>query len=192
MKDFSEKSTWLLFLTGDRNAFSSLFKTYYSPLHNYGIKISANPAITEDCLQSFFVYLFDNRNNIGIVTNLKSYLFISFRRTLLKHLKKERKYSSYDDVFKTTAAFAFSPEDLMVEQEFTQIRIQGLTKLLNNLSTRQREVIYLKYYSDLSIREIAEVMNISYQSVLNTLQKAFAKLRSLIDEHTLRSALKII
>ncbi|MFK7811279.1 MAG: RNA polymerase sigma factor [Maribacter sp.] len=192
MNDSSEKSIWHLFVEGDVNAFSTLFKTYYSQLHNYGLKISSNPALTEDCLQSFFVYLYDNRKNLGTINHIKSYLFVSFRRALLKYLKKERKFTSYDEIFDNSNVFEFSQEELMVEQEFTKIRVSTLTKLLNNLSTREREAIYLKYYSSLSTNEIAEVMNISYQSVLNTLQKAFTKLRTHIESDVIKRAFQII
>ena len=192
MNDSSEKSIWHLFVEGDVNAFSTLFKTYYSQLHSYGLKISSNPALTEDCLQTFFVYLYDNRKNLGTITHIKSYLFVSFRRALLKYLKKERKITSYDEVFENSTVFEFSPEELMVEQEFTKVRVRTLTQLLNNLSARERESIYLKYYSGLSTNEIADVMSISYQSVLNTLQKAFTKLRTHIESHEIKRALKII
>jgi len=192
MNDFSEKTIWHLFVEGDVNAFSSLFKSYYSQLHNYGLKISKNTALTEDCLQSFFVYLYDNRKNLGKVTHVKSYLFVSFRRALLKYLKKERKFTNYDEVFENINAFEFSTEELMVEQEFTKLRISTLTQLLNNLSPREREALYLKYYSDLSTNEIAEVMDITYQSVLNTLQKAFTKLRTHIESSEIKRVFKIV
>lgn len=192
MNDFSEKTIWRLFVEGDVNAFSTLFNTYYTQLHNYGLKISGNSALTEDCLQSFFVYLYDNRKNLGTIAQIKSYLFVSFRRALLKNLKKERMFTTYEEVLEHSRAFEFSVEELMVEQEFTKIRVSTLTQLLNGLSARERESIYLKYYSGLSIREMAEVMNISYQSVLNTLQKAFTKLRGHIESHKIKQAFQIV
>lgn len=192
MNDSSEKSIWHLFVEGDVNAFSTLFKTYYSQLHNYGLKISGNQALTEDCLQSFFIYLYDNRKNLGSINHIKSYLFISFRRALLKYLKKERKFTSYDEVFENSSVFEFSQEELMVEQEFTKIKVSTLTQLLNSLSTREREAIYLKYYSSLSTTEISEVMNISYQSVLNTLQKAFTKLKTHVESSEIKQVFKIV
>lgn len=192
MNDSSEKSLWRFFIEGDLNAFSTLFKTYYSPLHNYGLKISGNASLTEDCLQSFFVYLYDNHKNLAGITHVKSYLFVSFRRALLKHLKKERKFTTYDEVFERSDVFAFSPEELMVEQEFTAIRVHTLTEMLNKLSPRERESIYLKYYSNLSTSEISEVMHISYQSVLNTLQKAFSKLRKCIETEDIVHVFKIV
>lgn len=191
MNSSSEKSIWKLFIEGDINAFSSLFKTYYPQLYSYGLKISGNTIITEDCLQNFFIHLHDNRKNFGAIVHIKSYLFVSFRRALLKSLIHERKFTTYDAIFENTGAFTFSIEELLVEQEFSKIRTKTLAKLLNTLSIREREVIYLKYNSNLSTNDISEVMDINYQSVLNTLQKAFIKLRKSIEGDEIKKAFQI-
>lgn len=185
-----EKSIWDSFLEGSRTAFSTLFKLHYASLHNYGLKISGNACVTEDCLQDFFVYLFENRMHIGAVNSIKSYLFISFRRALLKTLKKERAYIDYDIPLELLLSFEFSSEEVAIKQEFTTIKSSVLTQLLNVLSVREREAIYLKYYSNLKLSEIALVMNISYQSVLNTIQKAFIKLRKDVETKALEDVLK--
>jgi len=52
-----------------------------------------------------------------------------------------------------------------------------MSKLLNKLPKRQKEAIYLKYYSGLKATEISEVMNINYQSVVNILHKALKNLK---------------
>lgn len=185
-----EKSTWFLFIQGDINVFSSIFKGYYPKLRNYGIKITGNTALTEDCLQDFFLYLYENRENLGEVNNVKAYLFISFRRAIFKKLKKEKSYIDFDENFESFINFEFSPEELAIQKEFTSIKKTTLSSILNNLSPREKEVVYLKYYSNLATKEIAEVMNITYQSVLNTLQKAFVKLRVNTEKEVIQSILK--
>lgn len=178
MNDSAEQSIWYLFVEGDTKAFSTLFKTYYHQLHNYGLRISSDRRITEDCLQSFFIYLYNHRNQFGAVQQVRSYLFVSFRRAIFKSMKQERRYIKNEELLKPESSFEFSPEELNIKQEFARIQTAALASLLNKLSVRQREVIYLKYYSGLKTNEITEVMDISYQSVQNTLQKAFTKLRS--------------
>ena len=86
--------------------------------------------------------------------------------------------------------FEFSPEEIAIEQEFTLLRTAGISEILNKLSIREREAIYLKYYSELKVSEIAEVMGISYQSVLNTLQKAFTKLRKDLESEVIMNVLR--
>ena len=64
--------------------------------------------------------------------------------------------------------------------------------MINNLPPREREVIFLKYYSGLTSQEIAEVMDINYQSVGNTLQKAIYKLRKKSENKIIASILNKI
>ena len=190
MAHIEDKILWYSFVSGDKTAFSAIFKLYYSELHNYGLKISKNQPLTEDCLQDFFIYLFEKRATFENVNSIKAYLIISFRRALLKKIKKERVFTDYDLLQTPISSFEFSPEDIIAKTEFTSIRANVLADMLNNLSTREREAVYLKYYSELSLDEVASVMNISYQSTLNTIQKAFKKLRKETENESIVSILK--
>ncbi len=183
----SEKALWQFFVGGDLNAFSTLFKHFYPQLHNYGLRISNNQEIAEDCLQDFFIYLYEHRASLHHVRQIRSYLFVSYRRALIKKLQKQNLIQSLDEA---KDAFIFSQEEIMLGEELSEQRSKILETTLNGLSPREREVIYLKYYSDLKTPEIKEVMNISYQSVLNTLQKAFSKLRNRLETAAIREVLK--
>ena len=63
------------------------------------------------------------------------------------------------------------------EEEYLSLQSK-IAELLNQLPKRQKEVIYLHYFEDLDYSQIAEIMAINYQSVLNLTQKALQKLRS--------------
>ncbi len=71
----------------------------------------------------------------------------------------------------------FSPEDLMVENETRQSLHEHLLQALNLLPARQREAVYLRYYEELSYKEVASIMGVNYQSVVNLLFKAMTALR---------------
>ncbi len=59
MEKLTDKFLWKALKEGDINAFSVLFESYYPDLHSYGLKISKNTALTEDTLQDFFLYVFE-------------------------------------------------------------------------------------------------------------------------------------
>jgi RNA polymerase sigma factor (sigma-70 family) len=187
-----EHSVWYYFKQGDKDAFESLFKRYYPLLYTYGIKISKNVDLTEDCLQSFFLYLFENRQNLGDVKSLKSYLFISFKRALIKLLKREYKKVQLQKEHLGASEFIFSQDELTAKQDIQFLSKENLHVMINNLPPREREVIFLKYYSGLTSQEIAEVMDINYQSVGNTLQKAMYKLRKKSENKIIASILNKI
>ena len=55
-----------------------------------------------------------------------------------------------------------------------------LLAALDELSPRQREIIYLRFYQNLSYEEIADIMDLNYQTSRNLLYKAIRSLRGLI------------
>lgn len=178
MKNLLDYNLWASLKSGDLKAFSTLYKVYYPLLHNYGLKISNNnTALTEDCLQDFFLYIYQHRENLADLNSIKPYLYVSFRRSLFREMKKKSKKVNLDNAENFFVEMNFSAEDVMIQQEIDAFKQTRVVKLLNDLPNRQKEVLYLKYYSDLSIDEIAKVLEINYQSVLNLIHKGIKKMR---------------
>ncbi|TYP98917.1 RNA polymerase sigma factor (sigma-70 family) [Tenacibaculum adriaticum] len=176
-KNLSDEILWDSLKKGNVEAFSILFKTYYASLYNYGLKISKNETITEDSLQDFFIYIYEHRENLSDLNTIAPYLFSSFRRFIIHIIKKSKKNTFVRDINENIIDIHFTPEELITHQESKTFQNQNLPKLLNKLPKRQREVIYLKYNCNLKATEIAEVMDINYQSVNNTIHKAIKNLR---------------
>ena len=178
MKDLSDYELWEALKDGNIKAFSALFKMYYSRLYNYGLKISNhNTQLTEDCLQDFFIYIYEHRENLSPLETIHPYLFVSFRRYIIKDIKKSFKNTDSNPKDEMFIEINFSKEDLMIHQEIEAFKHTNLPLLLNKLPSRQKEILYLKYDSNLSNIEIASVMNIKYQSVSNLIHKGIKTLR---------------
>jgi RNA polymerase sigma factor (sigma-70 family) len=177
MKKLTDKFLWKALKEGDLNAFSVLFESYYPDLHSYGLKISKSTVVTEDTLQDFFLYVFEHRENLSDLDTIAPYLFTSYKRFLLKVMKKNAKVTYTDFPEDTFVDLQFTVEEVMTNQETAVFRNKNLLVLLNKLPSRQKEAIYLKYYSGLKASEISGIMGINYQSVVNTLHKAIKSLK---------------
>ncbi len=177
MKDLSDELLWKNLKGGNIKAFSVIFKKFYPTLYSYGLKISKDPIITEDSLQDFFVYVFEHKENLSDLQSIAPYLFSSYRRFIIKKINKIQKSSTVRSIDENVVDINFTPEEFLTFQESTTFRNKNLSKLINKLPKRQKEVVYLKFYCDLRAREIAETMDINYQSVINTLHKAIKNLR---------------
>ena len=176
MEKLSDQVLWNALKKGDMDAFSVLFKTFYPQLHSYGLKITNNNvALTEDCLQDFFLYIYEHRDNLANLEKLKPYLYTSFRRAIIHAIKKASKSLIHEEI--KHGEITFSKEDFLVQQEIDFLKKESVSKLLNELPYRQKEVLFLKYYSNLKVAEISEVMDINYQSVVNMMHKAIKKMR---------------
>ena len=100
-------------------------------------------------------------------------------------MKKKSKTIAIDDMEKTIVDVNFSPEELITHQENETFKNKNILILLNNLPKRQKEAIYLKYYSGLKTNDIATIMEVNYQSVVNTIHKALKNLREEVAIHQL-------
>ena len=171
----AEEELWEGMRQGNEAALAQLHKTYYKSLFRYGLKLSHNAAISEDCIQDLFANLWASRQQISAVQSVKFYLFTSYRRLVLVHLKKQQKL--FNQLFNQDPAIVFSAEEITVRSETDHETAQKLTSVLNSLPKRQREVLYLRYYEDLNLTEIGQLMDLSYQSVLNCIQRALTNIR---------------
>ena len=177
MSYLNDEILWKSLKEGDLKAFSVLFKKFYPALFSYGLKISNDSTITEDSLQDFFLYVFERKENLSNLDTIAPYLFSSFRRFIIKRLNKSKKYSVVRNLDANIVDVNFTPEEFITHQESITFRKKNLAHLINKLPKRQKEVIYLKFYCQLKSNEIANTMEINYQSVINTLHKAIKNLR---------------
>jgi len=177
MNKITDQFIWKTLKEGDLRAFSTLFEIYYPQLHSYGLKISKDVSLTEDTLQDFFLYIYDHRENLSDLDTIAPYLFTSYKRFLINVIKKNQKITKIDFSQEDVIDIQFSTEELITNEETNSFRTKNMSKLLNKLPKRQKEAIYLKYYSGLKATEISEVMNINYQSVVNILHKALKNLK---------------
>lgn len=174
----AENKTWLAFKRGDRNALDQLFRTYYPMLYLYGLKIHSHRDIIEESLQEFFLYLFEHRQQLAVPKSVRSYLFKAYRRRLLRQLDKYRTTRKLsENQMPWQPDIQISADEILIRGEENDYQKSVLQKLIQQLPARQREVIYLRYYNNLAIDEIAEVLSISYQGTVNTIYKALKTLR---------------
>lgn len=73
--------------------------------------------------------------------------------------------------------FEVSHDNFMIEQQEDLAKKQRIIDALQGLSNRQREIIYLKVYQELSYEEISEIMNINYQVARNLMSQAVKTLK---------------
>lgn len=174
----SDIALWDAFKKGNRDALDCMFRDYYPMLMGYGLKLYPDKSYIEDSLQNFFLYLYEHRGQLSTPNSIRAYLFKAFRRSLLRQIEKDRTIKNKEKNMRPgLSGFQFAIDELMVKQEVLAVQKNVLLEMLNKLPNRQREVIYLRYYNDLSISDIAEVLSITYQGTVNTLHKAMKTLR---------------
>jgi len=171
------EESWQKSLEGDTEAFHRIHRELFQGLFNYSLKLLEDNALAGDAVQELFIKIWIKRSSIGGLRNVKSYFFTALRRQILNQLRNLRlRELKISDI--PQPDIDFSPEEIVIRKE-EYGSLQGrIVELLNELPQRQKEVIYLHYFENMDYTQIAEVMGIRYQSVLNLTQKALQKLRS--------------
>ncbi len=154
---------WTAFKGGSRIAFKIIYNNHIDYLYNYGNKISKNGDIVEDCIQDLFVDLWFKKAKLSIVINIKAYLITSLRRRLIDLLKKSKTEVGIESLENAEVVLNNAlAADILSEQKRT-----ALLAALNNLSPQKKEAIFLRFFNDLSCKEVGEIMRINTQSVYN-------------------------
>jgi RNA polymerase sigma factor (sigma-70 family) len=167
---------------GDEVALASLMRMYYDDLYHYASRFTKDHELIKDCIQEVFISLWQRRENIGGIISPRYYLLRAIKNKTLKALHKNPNEVTSGGFEEYEFLYEFSIEKIIVDKQISEERARKLRTTLSLLSKRQQEIIYLKYYQYLDQGQIADLMNITRQSVYNLLHEAIQKLRSLWHE----------
>jgi RNA polymerase sigma factor (sigma-70 family) len=170
-----EHILWKNFKLGDKKAFEVIFVRYHKELYGYGTKITKNRQLLDDMIQELFLELWQIKEQLADVSSVKGYLFRAMKFKLFREIRKEGRLTGLEE--DKDELMEFSYESILVEEQTNFELKQKLSSAFAELTHRQQEALYLRYYSHMTYEEIAGVMDISYQGVLNVMYKSIRFLR---------------
>jgi RNA polymerase sigma factor (sigma-70 family) len=162
---------WESLKSGNEKAFETIFRRFYPPLLNYGLRLNPDAEEVKDCIQIMFLNIWERRCHLGSSDNIRNYLLASLRRLILKRMKLE---STYHELVSDHSTFhmELSIESKIIHDQILKENILLLQNAIETLPDRQKEALYLRFYSDQSFAEIANVMGITTRAVYKLIYKA--------------------
>jgi RNA polymerase sigma factor (sigma-70 family) len=169
---------WDKFREGNSSAFEMIYERHIKVLANYGNRMSQDKDMVKDAIQDMFVDLWRNKENLGPTDSIKFYLIKAFRRNLVKKIVAAKKFESQDDVHGTIdGSFELAHDISIMLAEIEESKLNELNKQLDRISPRQKEALFLRFYSGLNYTEISKTMGINQQSAYNMVFRALEILR---------------
>jgi len=168
---------WKQLKEGNKSALERIYSTYISSLLKYGRKFSRNDQVIEDCVQDLFIELWKNRAGLGMTDSIQRYLLVALRRKVIREMDKSKKRVSDTEPTELDFEVEIAVDQKLIALELSAERAAQVKAAMENLSKRQKEVIYLKYVSGLDYEDIGETMGLNYQSVRNLVSNALKKLK---------------
>jgi len=178
------KKIWESFLGGNDKSFSVFYFLHINRLLAYGKKFTCETEIVNDAIQEIFVDFYENRKKLSeSIENPVGYLMVSLRNKILKKKENLRKGSAHTlspgEVEEFNVQYSF--QDSIINQEITLEILEKLRKAIQNLTSGQREVIYLRFEEGLSYQEISRIMEITVESARKQVFRAVSSLRIILD-----------
>jgi RNA polymerase sigma factor (sigma-70 family) len=176
---------WEKFVKGDDRALSSLYFDFFDSLLNFGMKYSSDRFLVEDCIQNLFVGLLKNRHRQNRVQNIRFYLFKGIRNQLAYEKRKTRKLIP-TDTDETDFRISYSVENRLIAAETDEFQAKFLKMVTENLTSRQKEALFLKFNCGFDYIQIAELMQISVESVRTLIYRTLKSVKDTFgqDIHT--------
>ncbi|MEO9802727.1 MAG: sigma-70 family RNA polymerase sigma factor [Reichenbachiella sp.] len=179
-ESLKDQEIWNLISQSDMNALSYIYNQYYSDLYYFGLKCSKNEQLSKDCIQDLFIKLWEKREKISIQYTIKSYLITALRRTILDKFAAEKKIETKNQEVFLENDVSLSVQDLIIYQEADESMKKQMETALQSLTAKQKEIVYLRFYQEMSYDEIAESLDIKYQSVRNSIYESMKVLKRLL------------
>lgn len=165
---------------GDEQAFSVLFFKYLPVLHIFATKFTKSEDAAEEIIQDSFLRVWLNRDKLAAVDNVKAYLYKYVSNECLSYLRKKLKEDRVVDAF-------MAKQQNSHNNTVETINLNEVTKIIaiavEKLPDQRKNIYQLSRRDGKTIPEIAEILNISPNTVKNALVIALKSIRIHLDQH---------
>lgn len=179
-QNIEEHRQWRLLQSGDMSGLTYFYEKYVHLIFNYGLKFTREDDLIDDSIQDLFIRIWQARENLTVPDCVEYYLLKSFRNILFRKLsqKVKRAYSELNEEYVADAEPSFEAQLIM--EEHSVETGEKLKKAWQQLPARQKEALYLRFYTDASYDDIAGIMGITLKATYKTVFRGLEKLREMV------------
>ena len=187
LKSMTDETLVDLYANGNNTAFDVLLNRYKKSIHSYIFYIVRNNDLTEDIFQETFLKVIMTIKQGRYTDNgkFKAWITRIAHNLIIDNFRQERNENTISndevevDLLNDMKLCDSNIEDDMVqEQVFSDIK-----KLVKHLPDNQREVLEMRYYQDMSFKEIADITGVSINTALGRMRYAILNMRRMADEN---------
>ncbi|WP_461630129.1 RNA polymerase sigma factor [Labilibaculum euxinus] len=172
--------------SGDTNAFDDLFKKYSSRLFKFSVKYLKSSEEAEEVVQEVFLYIWDKRDGLKPEHSFNAYIFTIAYNIIKKYFIKKSK----DNAFKDDLIYSLLKEENNLDKTIDyKFLLEKVELIIDALPKRRKEIFIKRKYYGLSIKQIAEELEISPNTVENQLASAQKQILKELSKRKLDGAL---
>lgn len=187
LRMMTDEELVVLYAKGNNNAFDILLSRYQSSIYSYINFIVHNKDLAEDIFQETFVKVIMTikQNRYTESGKFKAWIMRIAHNLIIDNYRQERIENTISndevevDLFNNMKLCDDSIEDHMVRQQ----ALKDVRKLVEFLPENQRGVLVMRYYQDLSFKEIADITGVSINTALGRMRYALLNMRRMAEEN---------
>lgn len=154
---------------GDVNAFDDLFKKYSSRLFSFSLKYLKSNEEAEEVVQEVFLYIWNKRDGLKPDQSFNAYIFTIAYNIIKKYFLKKARDNAYKDDLIYSLLQQENKLDQIIDYKFLLEKVENY---IEALPQRRKEIFIKRKYDGLSVKQIAEELGISPNTVENQLASA--------------------
>lgn len=174
------------FRGGDAEALGALMERHQAAVFGYLLRLTGRRDAADDLFQEVFLKLVRNPSAYGEREKFRAWLFTVARNAAMDFFRREGARAEVpmdgDGDKPGPADFLASAEPGPAEAFYGKALGRSIDAALDSLPAEQREVFYLRHYSELSFREIAAMLKVPIGTVLARMSRAAARLRAKLEK----------
>ena len=183
----TDESLVELYALGNNSAFDVLLNRYKKSIHSYIYYIVRNQDLTEDIFQDTFLKVIMTIKQGRYTDNgkFKAWITRIAHNLIIDNFRQERNENTIsNDEAEVDLLNDMKLCDTNIEDEMVQEQVfKDIKKLVNHLPDNQREVLEMRFYQDMSFKEIADLTGVSINTALGRMRYAILNMRRMADEH---------
>ena len=178
-----------LYVSGSDEAFDALLERHKDRLYSYIYFIVRNADVADDLFQETFMkaIITLQENRYAANGKIGAWLTRIAHNLIIDQFRTERNENTISNDESDTELFESSDlTDRSLEMELVNEQtLKDVRRLMDHLPAAQREVVFMRYYQNLSFKEISETTGVSINTALGRMRYAILNMRRMASEHNL-------
>jgi RNA polymerase sigma-70 factor (ECF subfamily) len=188
LEEMSDEELALQYIDGNNRAFDLLLNRNQSKLFSYILFVVRDQDTANDIFQETFVKVITKLHQRKYTTSGKFGAWIMrIAHNVIMDWYREQKAERIVEPTEDNDLSNLGGKDLLdsgIENQFVREQVMNdVKKMMNMLPATQREVVFMRFYQQLSFKEIAEMTNVSINTALGRMRYAILNLRRMAKEH---------